>query len=138
MRSNTSEEHAIAYHREHGAPRHCWMVVSPDARPKAEQLGDELRRQHVQFYPIALEDENQVGLAYQAVRAALLQAQAILGEQAVMVDITGGTKPMTAGAVLACLARGASMEYIVPIRHPDGTLDLKARPVPMKVSLREA
>ncbi|MDP9378883.1 MAG: hypothetical protein M3Q29_01805 [Chloroflexota bacterium] len=41
-----------------------------------------------------------------------------LAEGDLIVDITGGTKPMTAGAVLACREQGVAVQYMYAQRDP--------------------
>ena len=132
----TSEEHAISYHLDRQTLRHCWLLASAHARPKAEALALDLSTNGVQSYIVDLSSETQARVVYDAVKQALQQAREVLTLPSVIVDITGGTKPMTAGAALACLVDGAQMEYMLPIRTPDGHVDGKARPVPMRVDLR--
>src|SRR5579859_554661 len=120
-RAGTSEEVAIEYHRQRNTLRHCWMLTSPEASMKAQRLASELGQHNIQTSILLITDENQAALTYEMACQAIAQATQALGDQSLIVDITGGTKPMTAGATLACLVRGAPMEYMVPRRKPDGT-----------------
>lgn len=129
----TSEEVAIRHHLQRNTLRQCWLIVSEQAQTKAAQLQFDLNEQNVHAHIVALADETQARLSYAAVKGALEVAQTALPGQPVIVDITGGTKPMTAGAVLACLDTGAPLEYIVSLRHPDGSV--KTPGPPIKVEL---
>ena len=88
---------------------------------------------------IEIAGSNQAALAYAAVLRSVGEAgeQAYTGDQ-VAVDITGGTKPMSAGAALACLEQGAVIEYLVTVRKPTGEPEPQARSQPMRISLSRA
>jgi hypothetical protein len=121
---------AIKYHHVHeGEPclKHCWVLLTPDVqraeafgklKQRVEELGYDL-----QLHPVELESDT-TEAAYRAVEqvySELVRDPAInlpLGQ--VISDMTGGTKQMTAGMVLACLAHGWPLEYVVSQRDPQG------------------
>jgi hypothetical protein len=59
------------------------------------------------------------------------------GAHPIIVDITGGTKPMTAGAVLACRNQGLPMQYM-QTHFINGRPDPSAQPQAIKVELHES
>jgi hypothetical protein len=67
-----------------------------------------------------------VEAAYGAVRAVFEReaAEEGLAPGDVVADVTGGTKPLTAGMVLAALTTGGALEYVESERDTDG------RPIP--------
>lgn len=129
------EESAIASHCRGDRLRHCWLVTSPQATAKAHHLEDLLRGRHVIPYLTTVEDAEQAPLAYAAVKVAIAQARRVLGDEPVILDITAGTKPMTAGAVLACLEEEIPIAYMVSKRTATGDPDPSVPAVAVKVEL---
>ena len=52
-----------------------------------------------------------------------------------IADITGGTKPMSVGMTLACLAYQVDIQYMKTIRKADGSIDEDAQPVPIQIDI---
>jgi len=129
----------IEWHLQGGVLRHCWLVVSPEGRAHADDLQFQLFERNVRAEVIEIDGANQAASAHAAVVRSVGEAlgRAYTAEQ-VVVDITGGTKPMSAGAALACLEQGAVIEYLVSVRKPTGEHDPQARPQPMRISLSRA
>lgn len=124
----------IRWHLQGAALRHCWLIVSPEGVPFAEELRYQLSEHDVRAEIVRVASANQAAAVYQATRESLGAARARYGEQ-VAVDITGGTKPMSAGAVLACLELGGVLEYLVTVRQPAGEVVDEALPQAMRVRL---
>lgn len=129
----------IEWHLQGGVLRHCWLVVSPEGRAHADDLQFQLLERNVRAEVVEIAGANQAASAHAAVVRSVGEAlnRAYTVEQ-VVVDITGGTKPMSAGAALACLERGAIVEYLVSVRRPTGEHDPQALAQPMRVSLSRA
>lgn len=107
---------------------HCWAVHTRDSEQYAEQLRDEYREQGVTVHPREVHDVSNLQDAYTVVRQCIDEALATRElpsprKDQVIVDVTGGTAPMTAGAILACLEKQVSIQYIyTPLaRRPDDT-----------------
>lgn len=132
-----SESRLIAWHAQQRTLRHCWLVVSPQVQHRIDSLEFELRERNAVPHRLEIGDVNQAGETYRAVRDGLIESQRLLRDAPVIVDITGGTKPMTAGAVLACLELDAPMEYLASVRLPDGRPDPQAETQPMLVRVLE-
>ena len=116
------EEQVMAHHiRQPPALRYCWLIASDAVRAqqKHTRLQHWLGERNVLCDTLAIGDANQAQMTYDAVRSALAEATRRFGS-AVVVDITGGTKPMTAGAVLACRDADAAMQYMVSTRDEHG------------------
>jgi hypothetical protein len=130
----TSEQPAIQFHLKGGELKGCWLIVSPETRQKAADIEAWLRQQNttVRTTLLPLNDAFKADLAYQVVKDALFQAER--AGLAATVDITAGTKPMTAGAVLACLDRGVPMQYM-RTTFVDGKPVVNAQPQAMKVDV---
>ncbi len=116
---------ALAHHREGGGATHCWLVMQ-DIGPVREtfnQLSHQLLEQGIttQLHPFYIQQPD-VEATYQAVRAIFEREAAEEGLQSdqIIADITGGTKPMTAGMVLAALTTGGDVEYVESKRDAEG------------------
>lgn len=113
-RADAAERTAIRYHLEHATLRKLWLIVSQEARPKAQDLLRWVREQphgdQVQVTQLPLADAFELVSAYAVLVDALELAGADLDQ--VIVDITGGTKYMSSGAVLACREYGVPMQYV--------------------------
>jgi hypothetical protein len=118
----TSAEPAIlAHHQQQNTLRHCWIIASPQVQHKAHDFAADLEQKGIRGYVQPIEDVNRIDMAYAAVQQTLQEATQIFGDtQQVIVDITGSTKVMTAGAVLACQDWDVAMEYMVTERGADG------------------
>jgi hypothetical protein len=99
--------------------RHCWLLMTPGAQEtfsrltaRVAELEAELKLD-VQLYPMAL-GETTIEASYRAVDAVYTVEAARVGlkPEAIIADLTGGLKTMTAGMVLTCLPHGRSLEYI--------------------------
>lgn len=115
-----SHEQAIAYHLTCEAAgdeplQVCWLIATagvggsvPAAREVRQRYGD-----HCQIHLRVLRDAFDVDEAYQTVQRIYTQeaAQHGLTADQVIADFTGGTKPMSAGMVLACRERWP-MQYM--------------------------
>jgi hypothetical protein len=124
----------IEWHLQDATLRHCWLIVSPEGEDFAEELRYRLSERDVRTVVVVVASANQAATVYAATRASLTAARAGYGER-VAVNITGGTKPMSAGAVLACLELGGVLEYLVTVRKPAGEPIAEALPQAMRVRL---
>jgi hypothetical protein len=121
---------ALQHHRQGDGAAHCWLVMQSTAKPVQdafEQASEAVLEQGLgtQLHPVyihALEARE----AYQAVDTIFSReaAEAGLKPGQVIADITSGTKPLTAGMVLAALTTGQALEYVESER------DAQGRPIP--------
>lgn len=121
---------ALEHHRRGGGAAHCWLVMQSNEKPVQdafEQLSRVVSERGLgtQLHPVyiqALEARE----AYQAVEIVFNReaAEAGLKPGQVIADITGGTKPLTAGMVLGALTTGRALEYVESERDDQG------RPIP--------
>jgi hypothetical protein len=122
--------YAIGYHHVRESPerlRHCWVLLSPDIQRTelynilAQRVGELYP--DVELHPIKLESDT-AEAAYGAVErvySELIRDPAIhLESDQVISDMTGSTKQMTAGMVLACAAHGWPLEYVISQRDDQG------------------
>jgi len=116
---------ALEHHREGGGAAHCWLVMQDvePVRASFNRLAGQLLEQELptQLHPCYI-GEPDVRAAYRAVRAVFEReaAEEGLRPDQVIADITGGTKPMTAGMVLAALTTGGDLEYVESKRDTTG------------------
>ncbi len=106
---------AIEYHR--AALKHCWLIAS-SGEGGSFATAQELA-QHFGHYQVTCSIWQVIDAASIAETFALIDwfyTQRVpmvgLSETQVIADITGGTKPMTAGMVLAC-GRRRPMQYML-------------------------
>ncbi len=116
---------ALQHHRAGGGGEHCWLVMQ-DIEPVREafsQLSRQLLAQDTstRLHPLYL-GELDVEAAYEAVRSVFEREAAEVGlaPEEVIADLTGGTKPLTAGMVLATLTAAGALEYVESERDADG------------------
>lgn len=131
-----AEREIIRWHLRDCVLRHCWMIVSPEVEQsqKFNDLRFWLMEQNVEPHVLRLSDPNQAHQSYAVVKSGLQAARQLLADAPVIVDITGGLKPMTAGAVLACRDEGVPLQYLVSARDMAGNPD-PAQSLVMKVNL---
>ena len=121
---------ALEHHRRGGGAAHCWLVMQqgvPAVRERFGELSQRLAEGGVttQLHPVYVEQPD-VQASYEAVRAVFEReaTEEGLSPGQVIADVTGGTKPMTAGMVLATLTTGRALEYVESERDTEG------RPIP--------
>lgn len=116
---------ALNHHRKSGGGAHCWLVMQQiDA---VQQTFGELSQQLAAagastcLHPVYIEQLD-VQAAYQAVRSVFDREakEEGLDPAEVIADITGGTKPLTAGMVLAAITSGKRIEYVESERDAQG------------------
>jgi len=129
---------AIRYHLQGGALRDCWLITTPAGDAADEFLGSAATVDVVEAFVRRLPGGQHVSLhtgpAYAAAPTAydaiyeivdrIFRKDAPYRPSHVIADVTGGTKLMTIGIALACLAPGRKMEYM------SGDRDWKGEPVP--------
>jgi hypothetical protein len=117
---------ALKHHRKGGGGDHCWLVMqdAPRVRQAFSQLSQQLLEQEIptRLHPVYIEKLD-VQAAYLATRKIFDREtrEEGLKTSQVIADITGGTKPLTAGMVLAALTTDSEMEYVESERDALGT-----------------
>lgn len=117
---------ALKHHWQGGGARHCWLVRQSglESVQKAyEELVSQLMAEGIntQIHPVYI-DKLDAQTAYEKVRAIFEREAAEEGlmPHEVIADITGGTKPLTAGMILAALAVDGALEYVESRRDDRG------------------
>ena len=136
-------EAAIRYHWNSGQTphlQHCWVICTDSSLDYAREmkqrlLEDDIDENQLQLYygSYELKNPDPTGLTLtlsdraaddpdtvlHLVNAIFEDARSKgLEEADVLVDFTGGTKPMSAGAVLACTAPTRHLEYLTQTNPP--------------------
>ena len=117
-----SNEHtfrkAIEYHRD--TLETCWVLVTPKKSPLYEQTRSEFLDSGITFIPMQVRDRYDTENCYEVIRSVYERQARIqnLHPQEIISDITGGTKPMTMGMILACVENGYPIEHIPTQFHP--------------------
>jgi hypothetical protein len=128
----------VTWHRRGAVLRHCWLLVSPEVARNAKfgDLKQGLLDGGVTPHVVTIDDAIQAGEVYARVRAAIAEARHFADATPLIADITGGTKAMTAGMLLACLEADVPTQYWSTPRDRDGNPRLVEEGCPMKVVVR--
>lgn len=128
----------IAWHRRNATLRHCWLLASPSVAnsERFRDLKQNLLEQNVTPHVVLLGDVLRADQVYAKVREAISQATPIGDAWPLIADITGGTKVMTAGILLACLDAGVPVQYWVALRNDHGDPLRSAESCAMQVVVR--
>lgn len=102
-------EKALTYHS--GELQRAWLIATEDAKP----LAIEIREQYEAVVPISivdLADQWELTEAKSVVERIYEEDLDKLREEDVIADFTGGTKPMTAGMIFACMTPSRKLQYV--------------------------
>ncbi|MFV9504088.1 MAG: hypothetical protein AB4911_05925 [Oscillochloridaceae bacterium umkhey_bin13] len=140
MRNDGPELAIIQWHLRNATLRHCWLLITPEVEQKAKfgDLKQLLHENNVRIHPISLSDAIQSDQVYTLVRTAINEAKQIGEALPLIADITGGTKPMTAGTLLACQDEATAVQYWSTPRDEHGNPRLVEEGRPMRVMLQPA
>lgn len=116
---------ALGYHRP--VLKQCWLVVTPEMQTAAANVISQVKE--VQFAVKPISDLYNTRACYDTANH-IFEREASLHKiplSRVMADITGGTKPMTVGLLLACVKHGVAVEHVPAVydeitHKPTGTL----------------
>lgn len=137
-------EVALRHHWNHGEGvclRYCWLITTPDSLPFARKLHQQLIDEGIAerinlFYGdyglpataaqpsltlnLSAAEANDPDAVLHLVNQIYSDAQQRgLAEDELMVDFTGGTKPLGVGAFLACTRPGRRLQYIAGRDSPE-------------------
>jgi hypothetical protein len=101
---------ALTYHQP--KLEHCWLLITPEMRTRA--LDGIPPLDEVRFSLCHLENLYDTAACYTTVQRIFEQEarQYGIAPDQIIADITGGTKPMTVGMLLACQAGGYALEHV--------------------------
>lgn len=133
-----AEAAIIAWHRRGAALRHCWLLVSPEVADNVKfgNLRQGLLDGGTTPHIVMIDDAIQAGEVYGRVRDAIAEARRFTDATPLIADITGGTKAMTAGTLLACLEADVATQYWSTARDREGNPRMVEDGCPMKVVVR--
>lgn len=125
---------AIQYHQP--MLEHCWLLVTPEMQDRASQAMSHFP--HLRFTLHPLSDRYDSQACYQTVRDVYQREASRLGisPQQVIADITGGTKPMTMGMIVACLEGDYPIEHVPTAFNAAGQPTGPLPPIQIKVQRR--
>ena len=108
---------AIRFHR---STLLCWLLVTPEMQTKATQAIADLEGVQFSLHPI--DNALNTVLCYNTVRHVFEEEAPLhsISPSQVIADITGGTKPMTMGMIMACLKGGYRIEHVPTQYGSDG------------------
>ncbi|QZZ21820.1 hypothetical protein J5X98_05120 [Leptothermofonsia sichuanensis E412] len=158
LSDNSPAEVALRHHWNNGDRphlRYCWLITTPDSLGYARSLHQRLIEEGIAeqitlFYgdyplPDAADPQRQLTLTLSPhetndpdavlhrVNTIYLHAQQLgLTENDLIVDFTGGTKPLGVGAFLACTRPSRRLEYIAGRESPvllEIKVDYQMKPV---------
>lgn len=111
-----SAKQAIDFHR--GTLQYCWIITSPEAQPVASSVQAYCQGYNIHANIYSIPDAMSVQPTYDLVNRLyrIDIQQAGLNETDVIADLTGATKPMSFGMLLACGMR-RPLQYMV--RQPE-------------------
>ncbi len=91
---------------------HCWLLVTPQMQERAAQFASAFTGLDVTL--CAIGDHYDANACYRTVRDVYRRKALRVGipPEQVIADITGGTKPMTMGVVVACMEGGYPIEHV--------------------------
>ncbi|HZU76397.1 MAG TPA: hypothetical protein VFA70_06505 [Dehalococcoidia bacterium] len=122
--TGTAHEDAVNWHiykESEPVLRHCWLIHPEFSKDRAKvfnQHKDDIFAGIIKFYvgehdELCLDDVNNIKSAYDMYLSVISRIlEQGIPKQDIIVDVTGGTALVTAGAVWACAKRGISAEYI--------------------------
>lgn len=107
--------------------QHCWLIVTPEMQAIAGDVMAEFP--HLRFSLLSISNLYDTQACYEIVRHIYLQGAGDVGLDAreIIADITGGTKPMTMGMIVAALEGGFAIEHVPTTYDSAGT---PLRPLP--------
>ena len=134
--TEASAPHAIEYHL--GTLKYCWIIATRESIRTASTLAERYRESVPSIFwgePNYIVDPDQIQASYDlVVRIAEVEAKRIgLNANQLIADITGGTKPMTTGMGMACLARDLDMEYMKAPRDNEGLIIPGSKAEPIRI-----
>ena len=103
---------AVRHHT--GSLAHVWIIETPEMAEPSQQLRRFIEDQGVQWHILPVDDEFDAAQCYRRVRDVfLIEGPAVgLAPSDIIADLTGGTKLMTAGMVLACGDLNQALQFV--------------------------
>lgn len=120
---------------EHHSPalKHCWLIVTPEMQASAGETIAQFPA--VRFSALSISNLYNAQACYEIVRHIYQQGVGNMGlrPEQVIADITGGTKPMTMGMIVACLEGGFAIEHVPTKYDSNGNPQGPLPPIEIRV-----
>lgn len=121
----------------------CWLIASSESAAVAAELAQQFSSDTVTFHygsPSFQVNGDEAASTYRVAKRifsneALAQG---LNSTEIIADITGGSKPMTAGLVLAAVSERRPIQYVVAKKDDKGQVILDAWGEPIKINTEYA
>ena len=125
---------AIQYHQP--KLEHCWLLVTPEMRERAAKALGNFPDLSFTLHPLIDRYDSQA--CYQTVLDIYQREVSRRGisPKQVIADITGGTKPMTMGMIVACLEGNHPIEHVPTAFDAAGQPTGPLPPIQIRVQLQ--
>lgn len=116
----------LTHHQRQGGAKEVWLLMLHPSEALERAYDDFkalLSERHLQARPHKVElGELSAAASYEAAQQVLskIKPKADTGQKSVIFDITSGTKPLSAGLLLAALAADCPVEYVESERDANG------------------
>ncbi|MEW5827651.1 MAG: hypothetical protein AB1846_02085 [Chloroflexota bacterium] len=122
---------ALAHHSP--VLKQCWLIVTPETQAEAGELMAEFASVSFSILPIPNLYDTQA--CYNIVKHIYRQGtrDVDISPADTIADITGGTKPMTMGMIVACIEGGFPLEHVPTRFDPAGKPLGPLPPIEMRV-----
>jgi hypothetical protein len=133
-REDTLRE-AVQYHQP--TLEHCWLLVTPEMRDRAASVVSRFPDLPFTIHPLGDRYDSQA--CYQTILDIYQRGASRQGipPQQVIADITGGTKPMTMGMIVACLEGDYPIEHVPTAFNAAGEPTGPLPPIQIRVRLQK-
>jgi hypothetical protein len=117
--------------------KHCWIISTAESQKTASALAESYANSPVKFhfgsnYTVDADNlQSTIDLVQHILQKETGKWE--LTNNECIADITGGTKPMTAGMAMVCLSQDCNMEYMKSPRDPSGAVVKGATSVPVLI-----
>jgi hypothetical protein len=101
---------AVEYHSD--KLQSAWLIATKETKAMARELQDEFESDTLSITVKDLDDPWDLAKAKRVVEQIYADELGDLGEEDVIADFTGGTKPMTVGMIFACMTPSRKLEYV--------------------------
>ena len=106
---------AVIHHR--GELQVCWLLYTKESKESMEVIEHFIKkfcRKNVKIIPIKIENSNNIRNIHKTINEIYIGAveEHKLPETEIIIDITGGTTPMSCAIILACVSSERCIEYI--------------------------
>jgi hypothetical protein len=106
---------------------HCWILTTPEMKVGADAARAELAAAGLVVETVEVDSSHRIRDCYEAVVSVHNTSR--VPSQEIIADMTGGTKPMSAGVLLACYDNGYPLQHVAGKFDEMGKKADPARPI---------